>query len=137
MLNQKKISQELRQSFSGSEGFMNGHQIVSPNHSGGSPRRNDSEWAKSDRRVKQLLLLAFPKLLKHPIHTQRAAQWARIIHLYFRQGLSYGAVAEEMQITKKRVRDVLQCIYRVQKGLPANGAKKSRKRSASKTVVGG
>jgi hypothetical protein len=132
--NLRDTSQELRNSgmFSGSDHFMSaGHQIINSNRAYAGPRRKKARWAYRDESVQQLLLRAFPKLATDKKHRERAGRWARVIQLYYRYGLSYGAVAAEMKTSTKYVRTLLRNIRRAAAGAPCNGINKRRKSKES------
>ena len=130
MNNLRDTSRELRLSglFSGSDPFMkNGHQIINSNRAYAGPRRKKAKWAYDDAAVQKLLLRAFPKLSMDKKHRERAGRWARLIQLYYRSGLSSGAVATEMKISRENVRGLLRSIRRAAAGMPCNGSAKYRK----------
>lgn len=132
MHNLKNITRQLRQSFSAADGFMTGgHQILKPSRAGVGPRRKNSDWAKSDTRVQKLLLTVFPKLNTNLLQRERAGRWLRVIHLYFRQGMSYGEVAAEMELSKERVKGIIRSVFRALRGCAANRSRKRRKRAVS------
>lgn len=93
MNNLRDTAAELRSKFDGASAFMNGgHQIIKIRRH----ERDVPEWAKSNEEIQKLLLRSFPKMTTHPLQRLRAGRWARIIHLYFRNGSTYSEVAEEM-----------------------------------------
>lgn len=108
--------------FSLSDHFIKGHQIINSDHANrGGLKRKNSEWAKSDEKVRKMLTHSFPHLSTNFKQRHRAGIWLRVIHLYFRMGLSYSTVAKEMRLRKKKVRDLLQSIHRAAEGRPASG----------------
>ena len=130
MSNHRNTSQQLRELkiFSGSDHFMmSGHQIINSNRSHAGPTRKDATWAKDDEAVQKILRSVFPKVDTDMSQRERAGKWVRVIHLYFRSGMSFGDTAEEMGAKPKFVRNVLQKINYVRKGLNAKGKQRSRK----------
>src|SRR5579859_7661600 len=99
------IHDELRGKFFG-DGFMAGHQVLKIRRR----FRSIPEWAKSNKRVQELLLTAFPKLATDEKQRHRAGRWARIIQLYFRSQKSYSETAEELGEGKNAI---LKTIRRV------------------------
>lgn len=139
MSNLRDTSKELRDLliFSGSDHFMGGHQIINSNRSHVGYRRASADWSQDDDVVRELLLRVFPKLESNEKQRVRAGRWMRIIHLFYRAGLSYGDVAEEMKSSLSTVRSALQHIRRAAKGRPCNRSIKNFKRRAtSKTSLG-
>jgi hypothetical protein len=109
---------ELRTHLDGSDPFMTGgHQVL-------KPRSNDKkrvpEWALDDKEVQRIVLRSFPKYATDRRQRQRAARWIRIIHLYFRMGMTRGQVADEIGVKPKIVRDLLLRICRVAVGKRAD-----------------
>lgn len=124
MSNRRNTSRQLRdlELFSGNDQFMqNGHQIINSNRANAGPRRKNAAWAASDAEVQALLANAFPKWKTDENQRKRAGRWARVIHLYFRSGMSYGDVAAEMNLPKRHVEYLVRSIYRVHAGRRANG----------------
>jgi hypothetical protein len=108
--------------FSGSDQFMQGgHQIINSNRARSGPKRKNSDWARSDKKVRELLLRAFPKLADNDLQRSRAARWARVINLYFRSGMSFGDTAAEMGLPKRQIEGVIRSIHRALVGKRANG----------------
>jgi hypothetical protein len=94
-----------------------GHQIVGLRQR----KRAVPEWARSNSKVRKLLLRSFPKLATDAKQRAQAARWALIIHLYFRLQYTHRQVAAEIGITSQRVHDLLRSIRRVSNGDRANG----------------
>lgn len=117
MLNHARIARQLRRRLDGEDPFHHGHQIIQERR----VSKKMPEWTKSDHKIQALLLRSFPQLKESTTHRLRAARWATVIHLYFRIGLTYGQVAEEMDLTPKQVADILLRINRVSRGEKANG----------------
>lgn len=113
-----KDFQQLRKIFEGSDPFMGGgHQIVGLRQR----KRVVPEWTRNNAKVRKLLLRSFPKLVTNAKQRNRAARWARIIHLYFRLQYTHRQVAAEMGITSGSVHDLLRSIRRVSNGNRADG----------------
>lgn len=130
MSNHRNTSKQLRDSliFSGEDQFMrSGHQIINSNRSKAGPCRKDAAWALDDELVQKILRTTFPKVHTDASQRERAGKWARVIHLYFRSGSSFGDVAAEMGVKPKFVRNVLQKINYVRKGLSTQGKQRSGK----------
>jgi hypothetical protein len=137
MSNHRNTSEQLRELliFSGSDHFMtNGHQIINSNRSHAGPARKDATWALDDAVVQKILRTTFPKVEIDVAQRERAGKWVRIIHLYFRSAMSFGDVAAEMGVKPKFVRNVLQKINYVRKGLSTQG--KPRLGKATGTDLG-
>jgi len=98
---------ELRGNFDGSESFMTqGHQII-------KMRRIDRsipEWAKSNKKIQQILLCSFPKLKTDARQRARAARWSLIIHLYFRMQMTRGQIAAQLKVNPNTVKMVIRRI---------------------------
>ena len=134
MSNHRNTWKQLRKLgiFAGSDAFMQGgHQIINSNRANAGPARKNSEWAKSDKIVQNLLFNIFPKLAKNENQRKRAGKWLRIIQLYHRSGFSAGDVAAEMKITRTSVKGILRHIRLALKGLPLDGRPKFRKKKVS------
>jgi hypothetical protein len=116
-----KYFQQLRKVFEGSDPFMGnrhrgGHQIVGPRRR----KRSVPAWARSNEKIKAILLRSFPKLKTHPGQRVRAARWARIIHLYFRMQWTYTQVAEELVMKPANLHNMTTSIRRAAAGKRAN-----------------
>lgn len=130
MSNLRDTSQELRNTglFSGSDLFMrNGHQIINSNRAFAGPRRKKAKWAYNDEAVQKLLLRVFPKLSMNRLQRERAGRWVRVIQLFYRSGMTRGAIAEEMKLGLNTVHQLLNHIRRAAAGYPCSGSKKRRK----------
>lgn len=112
---------ELRRHISGSDTFMSGHQIKKIR---GRSRRVPA-WTKDDAKVAARLLKSFPNLAADPTHRERAARWARVIHLYFRTQMTFSGVAREMGVLPKTVENIVYRIYRAHLGKKSNGGVRS------------
>lgn len=127
MSNHRNTSKEIRRLriFSGSDQFMQGgHQIINSNRAAVGPKRKNSDWAMSDIKVQKLLSYVFPKARECERQRGRAGFWARVIHLYFRLGMSFGDVAVEMKVGEKKIRNTIYRINRVLHGQTCNGCKR-------------
>jgi hypothetical protein len=113
-----------------------GHQIINRNRSHVGPRRKDAAWTLDDDQVKALLQRVFPRLALDERERERAGRWARIIHLYYRLGYSYGDAAAELKIPMHTVRNVLARMRRARANRPCNGNKGVRKRDTTGTSLG-
>lgn len=119
MSNHRNTSKELRDLglFSGSDLFMRGgHQIINRNLANARAKRKAAPWATNDDEVQKILLRAFPKLARDEKQRKRAGRWLRIIHLFYRSGMSSGEVAAELKETPYRIRDTLRGIRHVAAG---------------------
>jgi hypothetical protein len=120
---------ELRGHLDGQDPFMTGgHQIMKTRRG----NRIMPEWAKSNKKVQEILIRSFPKLRTNPGQRERAARWATVIHLYFRMQMTSGQVASQMKVTSKVVYDLILRINRASKGLKASGTGPLRGRPAGR-----
>ncbi|VVB50894.1 Uncharacterised protein [uncultured archaeon] len=119
MNNPADTFRELRQRyFDGSESFMaGGHQILKIRRI----KRKTPDWVNDEKKIRVVLLRSFSSLKTNQTHRSHAARWARVIHLYYRVGMTQGQVAAEMGITSKAVNNVLRSISNAMKGKKANG----------------
>ena len=78
-------------------------------------------WVYENKKVREILLRAFPKLDLDPVQRRGAGRWARIIHLYYRLKWSRGQIAKEMGLQYYTVNDLIRSIKRVAAGKRANG----------------
>jgi hypothetical protein len=109
---------ELREVFDGSDPFMTGgHGIREPR----TRRKKIPEWSKSDDEIRKILLRSFPKLQTNHRQRSSAAKWLRIIHLYYRAGMTRGQVAHELGMKDNTLKFTLIRIKRVAKGQWTNG----------------
>jgi hypothetical protein len=117
MPNLRDTFSELRTVMDGSDPFMtDGHQIISPRS---DSRKKVPAWSKDDDAVKKLLLCSFPKLKTNIKHRAGAARWMRIIHMYYRVGLTVGHIAEELHAKPNVIKRVLISIRRAANGKSA------------------
>lgn len=116
-----KDFQQLRRVLGGNDPFTNqGHQIVTLR----SRKRVIPDWARSNIRIREILLRSFPKLVINQKQRDRAARWARVIHLYFRLQWTSRQVADELDITPAAALSITRAITRVAAGNRANGTGK-------------
>jgi hypothetical protein len=108
-----KDFQQLRRVLGGNDPFMNqGHQIVTLR----KRKRPIPEWVMSNQKIREVLLRAFPKLAINQRQRDRAARWARIIHLYFRLQWTSRQVADELGVTHASVTSITRAAVRVAAG---------------------
>lgn len=119
--NLRPTQQQLGKLIDGKEQFMrSGHQIlVERKH-----KRVTPEWVKSDKKIRELLLRSFPRLLINKRQAALAGRWARVIQLYFRMGKTHGQIAEEMGLKYKDVNNLVDRIRRAGQGFCASGTGK-------------
>lgn len=117
-MSKQEAFEELRGQFDGQDPFMTtGHQIITVRR--GTHKIPD--WTKDKTRIQKLLLRSFPKMMVDSKQREQAGRWARVIHLYFRMQMTSGQVAEEMELPKKKIYDIILRIQRVSHGRRANG----------------
>ncbi len=101
--------EQLRHVFESNDPFMGGgHQIV------GLRRRKRviPSWTQDNRQVKKVLLQSFPKLETNSWQRNRAARWARIIHLYFRLQYTNRQTADELGMKVANLKRMIISIKR-------------------------
>jgi hypothetical protein len=104
---------QLREVLDGDDPFMTGgHQSTRLR----TRQRVVPEWTRNNKKVREILLRSFPKLLTDLKQRARAARWARIIHLYFRMQYTYRQVASELEMTPGHVHMAVAGIRRVAAG---------------------
>jgi transposase-like protein len=103
----------LRKKLDSNDGFMGGHQITKFR----SMEREIPDWVFSNKEVQRVVLTSFPKLATRPRQRAKAAQWVRLIYLYYRMGLPMQVVARELNVDKSLVKRWLLSINRAEKGL--------------------
>ena len=117
---------ELRLYLDSKDPFMTaGHQIMKTR----SHEREAPAWAIDDQKIQAILLRSFPNL-KTPESkdAERAGRWMRVIHLYFRMGMTRGQVAEELGLPYRRIESLVMAVKRAAAGKSANGSGLYRKR---------
>jgi len=108
------IGKQLRRKIDAKDPFMtHGHQILKPRS---DDKKGVPEWATNDQKVREIVLRAFPKFAENGRQRKAAARWIRIIHLYFRMGMTRGQVAEEMGIKPGVVKGIVEGIRQVAAG---------------------
>lgn len=110
--------QKLRGEIDGDDPFMDRPSIVSPANKDASKKIPD--WVFSDELTRKVILQAFPKMADNPIQRKKAARWAAIISLYYRNGWSIPYVCDALHIQPNNLRFLLDWI----------------KKSAAKTLSG-
>lgn len=92
-----------------------GHQILK---TAGATKHADRMakvplWALDDKEVQRIILTAFPKLTTDQKHRDRAGRWTRIIHLYYRVGLTYLSLADELEEKPEAIKNAIRMIRNV------------------------
>jgi len=82
------------------------------------------EWAFNNKRVREILLLAFPNLNINEAQRRKAGRWARVIYLYYRMGLPRQIIEKETRMSEGALKTLLRNINRVAQGLRADGTGK-------------
>jgi hypothetical protein len=104
---------ELRTHLDGSDNFVSGgHGVMK---TAGATRhalrmKRVPVWARDDKKIKEFILLRFPKAKTDPVQRKLASRMVRLIYLYYRVGSTTEAVAEELHMT---VGAVEQAIHRI------------------------
>ena len=120
MNNDRDTFVELRGKFDGSDPFMNrGHQIIKLRQS----NRDIPAWAKSNKRLQEILLRAFPLLRTNPKQRLAAARWAVIIQLFFRVRMTRSQVAAQTGLSSNIVKLLVRNIRRTANGLRGDTGK--------------
>lgn len=96
--------------------FIRGSQLLKT-----SRKRRIPTWVYDDKKVKELLLLVFPKLLTDPTQRKRAARWMQVIQLHYRCEKSIRETSEEMQEKIGTILTITRSISRASKGQPTSG----------------
>ena len=121
----------LRKKLDSNDGFMGGHQITKVR----SMEREIPDWVFNNQEVQRVVLTTFPKLATRPRQRAKAAQWVRLIYLYYRMGLPMQVVARELNVDKSLVKRWLLSISRAEKGL-TNADGKPRRVTSPTTTEG-
>lgn len=95
-----------------------GHQIIKPRS---DDKKSVPEWASDDKKVREIVLRSFPKFGTDTRQRKGAARWIRVIHLYFRMGMTRGQVAEEMGLKPIIIKGIIEGIRRVAQGKRYDG----------------
>jgi len=120
-LDYSATSPELHKLFDADDPFMTkGYAITKKRH---GQRRETPIWVKDQKQVQALLLRSFPKLKVDRRQRDRAARWARVIHLYFNLLLPFGEVQAEMNVSRYTLLSLLRAIRRVSNNRRADGSK--------------
>jgi hypothetical protein len=120
MANERDAFGELRRRFDSNDPFMTGgHRLLKMRRH----QRSVPEWVRNENSIREMLLQIFPKLMTNDKQRQRAAVWARVIHLYFRLGYTESYIAGEMETTISRIRSLVRSVYRAQLGVALNSGK--------------
>lgn len=121
--------QQLRKRLDSNDPFMTrGHGIRKPRS---DDKKSVPDWALSDKEVQRVVLTSFPKYATNGRQRKSAARWIRVIHLFFRMGMTRGQVVEEMKVSYFTVDSTIRAVRRVAQGLRANG---EGKRGITKTM---
>ena len=84
-------------------------------------KRKKPTWVWNDKKIRDLIVRAFPKMETSRTQRESAARWASVIHLYFRMGYTRAQIAEEIGSTTGKIHGIIRSISRVSKGLRADG----------------
>lgn len=120
---------ELRGKLDGNDGFVSGgHRIMK---TAGATRhaarmKRVPVWALDDYKIKQYIMTHFPKMGTDPEHRRLAGRVVRLIHLYYRVGVTTSSVAEELKVP---ITTVEKLIRKINKGMnnPLKGPGRPRK----------
>lgn len=96
-------------------------------------RANPPKWTRTNKGIRKIVRLAFPRFETNERQRTAAARWVRVIYLYFRVGYTYSQIAEEMKLFShvpnrpySIIENVIEHILKVARGLPANGNSQKR-----------
>lgn len=105
---------------------IDGQFLVGGNHIVGARtyKRASPTWTRSEVRIREILLRAFPRLTTNDRQRESAARWATVIHLYFRMGYTRPQIAHEIGSTTGKIHSLIRSIIRVSNGLRADGTGK-------------
>jgi hypothetical protein len=118
-MDRSEIFRQLRTKLDGSDPFVSGgHRIIKIRT---ATPRVIPDWTRNDKEVRKVLLRSFPKLNEDPIHRSQAARWTRVLHLYFRMGLTRGQISKEMKLSASQVNSFILTLKRVGAGHRADG----------------
>ncbi len=115
MANERDAFGELRRKFDANDPFMTGgHRLLKMRRH----QRSVPAWVHDENDIREMLLKIFPKLKNDDNRQrQRAAVWARVIHLYFRLGYTESYIAGEMETSISRIRSLVRSIKRAEMGV--------------------
>lgn len=129
---------QIRGKIDSDDPFFPGHGIKTGGSQGSRHARriqSTPAWTKSDTKIRALLLKVFPKLGSDERQRERAARWTRVIYLYFRAGMTYSQIAEDMCISRNAAHELIKGIQRSSRGLDARGRERLRRRGRPKKIV--
>lgn len=109
---------KLRKTFDGDDQFMSAFQVVTIRR---QPRKFPV-WALDNKLTQVIINRAFPNWRKNKTQRKRAARWARVIVLYYRNGMPFNHVSRELGLEKDHLRSLLRAIRRAAIGQRANGS---------------
>lgn len=66
------------------------------------------EWALNDAKLRRLMLHCFPKMDSDPEQRRLAGRKLRIIHLYYKVGLTAATVAVVLGVTRRTVKRIIE-----------------------------
>jgi hypothetical protein len=117
------IHKQLRKGIDGGDQFMDAFQIAKIR----TIDRELPEWAMNNKRVQEVLLVAFPTLKRTKASRKKAARWASVIYLYYRMGLPQQVVMKELKLTKPAFKTICQRVEAIIK----NGVSRDSKQNAT------
>lgn len=88
--------------------------------------RKTPDWAKSSKKIQDIIETSFPYLEVDMAQRSRAGLWVRAIQLFFVLGMSLADVATEMDLDEAQTKDILRSIKRVASGRTANGKERKK-----------
>ena len=123
------INKQLSRKIDAKDPFMtHGHQIIKPRS---DDKKSVPEWVLDDKKVREIILRSFPKFSTDARQRKGAARWIRVIHLYFRMGMTRGQVAAELSVSPIVIKGIVQGLLQVGRGETVhhkNGHKRPRGR---------
>lgn len=78
------------------------------------------DWALDDNKVKDLLLLCFPKSQTSSSQRKSAGRWALVINYYFKLNYTAPQTAQEMSVKTHIVDSIIARIHKALSGLTSN-----------------
>jgi hypothetical protein len=116
------INRQLRAQLDSDDPFMTrGHGIKKPRT---DDKKSVPDWALNDKEVQKIVLTSFPKYATNGRQRKSAARWIRVIHLYFRMGMTRGQVASEMNLKPIVIKGIIEGIRRLAAGIRYDGRAK-------------